>query len=347
MKKVWKYFAVGLFSLLSVNAWAAHSPLEEEYTRLPLHLVRGEGTLLYSDSPEYPTRYGVLAEGTAKKGKARVYYYHVNEMKKPARLVVYAKSDAPRKISVTRTLRGDPSRAYVPTGRTLSFREAVAEKDPVRDISLSGGERVVIFEDNPRGVKPNDLVSGIVEIETETPVTIGTAILPMSIDILSETELQKAKYIPVDEHELRGTYDRDLYWETDPWDFEKGNAEIWIGEEESFCIGYDEIDKVARQNYGNYGITYHIRVKTKGKGTYRLFINPQGGAYMGTFRIGQNEKLMRTFRTDGGRAPRIFGHETTEDWMPLGIWTTGRDLLIRFIPAGATYLPLRFLLVKE
>ena len=343
MKKVWKYFAVGLLPLISVNAWAA-SPLDEEYTRLPMHLVRGEGTLLYSDSPEYPTRYGVLAEGTAKKGKARVYYYHVNETKKPARLVVYAKSDAPRKIFVTRTLRGDPSRAYVPTGRTLSFREAVAEKDPVRDISLSGGERVVIFEDNPRGVKPNDLVSGIVEIEAETPVTVGTAFLPVSENT---DELQRAKYVETDSHELRGTFESELYWETEPWDFKRGAAEIYIGAEDSFRIGYDEIDKAPRQDFGNYGIAYHIRVRTKGKGAYKLFINPQGGVYMGTFRIGQNEKILRVFRTDAGASPKMFGHGTTEDWAEAGTWQAGRDLFIRFIPAGATYLPIRFLLVKE
>ncbi len=68
---------------------------------------------------------------------------------------------------------------------------------------------------------------------------------------------------------------------------------------------------------------------------------------MGTFRIGQHEKFLRVFRTDSGSAPRLFGHNTLNDWMLMGTWTIGRDLIIRFIPAGATYLPLRFLLVEE
>ncbi len=342
MKKFLKR-AVAVLAFAAVFAIAAASPSEEEFTRLPMRLVRAEGTLLYSDSPEYAEEYGVLAEGTAAKGKTRIYYYHVNDTKTSARLLVYAKSDAPHEITVTRALRGDPSRHYVPTGRTLSFREAVMGGEP-KKISLSGGKRVVIYEDGAHGVRPQDLVSGIVEIEAETPVTVGTAFLPVS---QNADELQKAPYVKADSHELRGTYESELYWETEPWDFKRGAAEIYIGEEDSFRIGYDEIDKVARQDFGNYGITYHIRVRTKGKGAYKLFINPQGGVYMGTFRIGQNEKFLRTFRTDAGPAPKLFGHGTTEDWMEAGTWQTGRDLFIRFIPAGATYLPIRFLLVKE
>ena len=342
-RKFLKYAVAAVLFSVSACAIVAASPLEEEYSRIPLRLVRAEGTLLYSDSPEYAAEYGILAEGTAAKGKTRIYYYHVNDTKTPARLLVYAKSDAPREITVTRALRGDPSRQYVPTGRTLSFREAVMGGEP-KKVALSGGERVVIYEDGPHGIRPKDLVSGIVEIEAETPVTVGTAFLPVSEHA---DELQRAKYVETDSHELRGTFESELYWETEPWDFKRGAAEIYIGAEDSFRIGYDEIDKVARQNFGNYGIAYHIRVRTKGKGAYKLFINPQGGVYMGTFRIGQNEKILRVFRTDAGASPKMFGHGTTEDWAEAGTWQAGRDLFIRFIPAGATYLPIRFLLVKE
>ena len=70
-----------------------------------------------------------------------------------------------------------------------------------------------------------------------------------------------------------------------------------------------------------------------------------GGVYMGTFEIGQNEKLLRTYRTDGTLGKAWFGDGTMESCLPAGTWHAGKDLYIRFIPAGAAYLPLRFLLV--
>ena len=60
---------------------------------------------------------------------------------------------------------------------------------------------------------------------------------------------------------------------------------------------------VNRENTGDYGIRYHITVKTKGSGNYKLYINPMGGVYMGTFEIGQNEKAPPhlSHRRDSGK----------------------------------------------
>ena len=102
---------------------AGASPLDISYEEIPLEKIKAEDTLILSDSPEYARNYGILAEGTVLKGKGRIYYYHVNETGKPARLAVYGVSDKGEEIKVVRTLRGEPSRSYVPTGKTLSFRE--------------------------------------------------------------------------------------------------------------------------------------------------------------------------------------------------------------------------------
>lgn len=162
----------------------------------------------------------------------------------------------------------------------------------------------------------------------------------MDDDKSLQEALDTAAPLAPDSHEMRGTFAADIYLSSEPWDFSKGNAEITIGESHPFQQGKDEVSDVNRENTGDYGIRYHITLKTKGSGKYKLYINPMGGVYMGTFEIGQNKKLLRTYRTDGtlGKA---------ESCLPAGTWHAGKDLYIRFIPAGAAYMPLRFLLVAE
>ena len=324
---------------ISVSASAfADSLAYEDYTQLPLSLTKKEGTLIFSDCPEYADTPGILYEGTVAKGEGRLYYYHVNETGAPARLVVYAKTDKKQPLTMKRAIRGDASSSYIPTGSTLSFREAMDAKQEEKTFQLAPGERTILFEDDPEGISEEDLVSGIVEIKTKNPVKLGAAILPMDDDKSLQEALDTAAPLAPDSHEMRGTFAADIYLSSEPWDFSKGNAEITIGESHPFQQGKDEVSDVTRENTGDYGIRYHITLKTKGSGKYKLYINPMGGVYMGTFEIGQNKKLLRTYRTDGtlGKA---------ESCLPAGTWHAGKDLYIRFIPAGAAYMPLRFLLV--
>ena len=183
---------------------AGASPLDISYEEIPLEKIKAEDTLILSDSPEYARNYGILAEGTVLKGKGRIYYYHVNETGKPARLAVYGVSDKGEEIKVVRTLRGEPSRSYVPTGKTLSFREVTAKQQPPRNVMLEKGKRTILFEDNAKGIRQDDLVSGIVEVETSSPVRFGAAILPYEGSV--EKHLEKARYLPPDSHEMRGTF---------------------------------------------------------------------------------------------------------------------------------------------
>lgn len=125
---------------------AGASPLDISYEEIPLEKIKAEDTLILSDSPEYARNYGILAEGTVLKGKGRIYYYHVNETGKPARLAVYGVSDKGEEIKVVRTLRGEPSRSYVPTGKTLSFREVTAKQQPPRNVMLEKGKRTILLK---------------------------------------------------------------------------------------------------------------------------------------------------------------------------------------------------------
>ena len=99
---------------ISVSASAfADSLAYEDYTQLPLSLTKKEGTLIFSDCPEYADTQGILYEGTVAKGEGRLYYYHVNETGAPARLVVYAKADKKQSLTMKRAIRGDASSSYI------------------------------------------------------------------------------------------------------------------------------------------------------------------------------------------------------------------------------------------
>ena len=234
------------------------SPVDLDYNLIPMLVKKEDGKLIFSDCPEYADNYGILYEGTVEKGKGRVYYYHVNETGKPARVLVYAKSDKKQDITVTRTVKGDPSADYMPTGATLSFREAVNEAgDPVL-VKLLPKERTVLFEDDKKGIRSGDLVSGIVEIETKKPVSLGVAIVPDGTKEDVKKALDLSVPLPPDSHEMRGTFPMDVYMENKPWDFSKGNAAISIGNSLPFQMGRDELSKVDRENTGDYGITYHM-----------------------------------------------------------------------------------------
>lgn len=323
------------------------SPVDETYTTLSLKQTKAEGTLIFSDCPEYADQAGILYEGTAAPGKGRVYYYHVNETGGPARVLVYAKSDKKQPITVNRRIKGDASSSYIPTGATLSFREAVGEEEKPETFTLLPGKKIILFDDDLHGIAEEDLVSGMVEIETKKLVTLGTAILPDGDMKDLEKALETALPLPPDTHEMRGTFARDIYLENETWDFVKGPADISIGNSYPFQKGQDEMSHVERENTGDYGITYHVTFHNSGSGKYNLYINAQGGVYMSTFQIGTNPRLLRVYRTDDRLGRRWFGNGTERDYISCGTWDMGKDLYIRFIPAGATYLPIRFLMVPE
>ena len=326
---------------------SAASPLDETYTTIPMEKTKVEGSLIFSDCPEYANHWGILYEGTVKPGRGRTYYYHVNETGAPARLLVYALSDQNQPLTVTRMVKGDASRDYISTGATLSFREAVEKREEPLKVMLPKKEKVILYEDNPAGIREEELVSGMVEVETGKDVTLGVAILPDGGEKDMKKALQLALPLPPDTHEMRGTFAEDLYLENKIWDFNKGPAALSIGESYSFQKGMDEMSHVERENTGDYGVTYHMTFHNQGKGRYQLYINAQGGVYMGTFQIGQNPSLLRTYRTDGKLGRKWFGNGTDQDYMSCGLWDMGKDLYIRFIPAGAAYLPIRFLMVPE
>lgn len=352
MKHLKSRLLLAMAAALALSGFSeAHAvePLTDTFNPVTMSTVKTEGTMILSDSPEYADAYGITARGTIN-GKGRIYYYHVNETGAPARVVVYAESPKKTAVSLLKDVKGDASSDYMPTGETLSFREAVAENKE-NTIAVPKKKKVIISEFSTKGINEDDLVSGIVDVDTKKPVTFGVAVLPYDTSRNEYNDLLDAKELPADSHEMRGTYAMDMTMENKtPWNRDEGNGEIVIGRRDDgfYLQGLDEIDNVKRENTGNYGVTVHLVVHTAGSGKYNLYMNPMGGLYEGTFFVREgDEKVPALYRINGSvRAGAVyFGNGSIEDVREMGTWHAGKDLHIDFVVAGATYLPFRFLLV--
>lgn len=345
MKSYIKAAMVALCTLWGLGTNAA-SLIEAEYPEMPIHETKRDGTLLLSDCPEYANIYGILAEGTLAPGKGRIYYYHVNDTEKPARLVVYAQSDKEKTVEITRTLRGVPSQNYIPTGKSLSVKEIRDKRQPHQKITVVPRKRTVLFEENKEGIREGDLVSGLVEVEIKSPLTVGVAFLPGDKEI--EETLSYALKLPPDSHEMRGTFSSELYLENNNWRMKDGATMINLGSPESispfFLKGRDEMNFIQRENTGNYGITCYLTIHSEGKGRYDLYLNPMGGTYEGALEVRQGSLFWDVFTTKG-KGNRWFGEGTIGDIVKIGTFEGGQDLHIKFMPPGASSFPIRFLFV--
>ena len=344
-----KKWAEGIISLFltcyaATVSVAAVVPADIKSSPLEMEETKQAGTLVFSDCPEYVQTPGILAEGTIQ-GKGRIYYYHVNEAAEGARLVVFAESRDGAQIHIGRVLRGDPSQDYFTSGRTLSEREAKTAETKGKDIMLIGGEKKVIADYAPDGIEKEDLATGIVEVEADTPVQFGTALLPPGNDMRAEL-LHAVKLAP-DSHEMRGTFPMERYfrnkkiWNTDTG----GPVSFFIGDNKNihFAKGPDELDGVTRENTGDYGITWFITLRTEGNKNFSLYMMPMGGIFLSSFSVSQ-DGVAFPYRTDRNRQ---FGKSGENDFVYAGTWRSGSDIVIRMLVPGASFLPLQFLLLPE
>lgn len=339
---------IGTAALFSGTEVSAEAVLDRPYQNMEMHDMKTEGTLVFSDSPEYVQQTGILAEGTVQ-GEGRIYYYHVNDTGMKTRLVVYAQSNETADAHVTRFIQAVPSTDYITSGETLSFSEMVAGNQAPLDVQLAPGKRTVVASETSSGMLPGYLYSGIVEVETKTPVKFGVAMLPLTGDL--QSALDAAQAVPADSHALRGTFPKTVYRENkNVWNTDAGvPQELIVGGNGAlpFYRGIDELDGTERENTGDYGTTLQIRIRTEGSKPYRIYFNPLGGVYMGSFKITQGF-LPRYYRTDDMKYHgRQLGEGTMDDYIDAGKWNAGKPVTIEFLAAGATYLPVRFLLVPE
>ena len=176
------------------------SVVDLEYQSIPMRTTLSEGDMLISDSPEYPSSYGILARGTMQ-GKGRIYYYNVNDTGGIAQIVTYVNSNKDTILKVKRNITGDTSLDYIHTGRTLSKVEARDKKEEVEQtISLKADTLTILTTGESQFIPEAHLASGIIDVETLNPVTFGVAILPVKDKSIKEqiNQIENAKILEAD-----------------------------------------------------------------------------------------------------------------------------------------------------
>ena len=338
-----------------------------QFSPLPPSLVSQTDTLLLSDSPEYVGPVGgTLSAGTIN-GNGRIYFYHVNEMDQPHKIAIVLENQSayPNTVQVMRQLKSVATPDYFAAGRDLSRKDLENPLDespnarPLYSLSIPPQGRQLIFSDlENTPVYQDALFTGIVDIKTEAPIFARVMMLPMGMDAVDASHW--AKNLPIDEIQLRGTYTgskRNMEVAT-PFDTTLGGAFVEIGNdrEDMFINGVDEMqNKAFVRDRGNYGVSYTLKIPTKGNEPFRLYFNPLGGPYSGSFTVkalhqqgarrGQTDT--RTYHIGGADGISALGDGTILDSRIMGNYNAGDLLTLNFMPAGASNLPIRFLLIPE
>ena len=338
-----------------------------QFSPLPPTLVSQTDTLLLSDSPEYVGPVGgTLSAGTIN-GNGRIYFYHVNEMDQPHKIAIVLENQTayPNTVHVMRQLKSVSTPDYFAAGRDLSRKDLEQPLNespnarPLYSLSIPPQGRKLIFSDlEQTPVYQDALFTGIVDIKTEAPVFARVMMLPMGMDAVDASYW--AKNLPIDEIQLRGTYtgSKRNMEVTTPFDTALGGAFVEIGNdrEDMFINGVDEMqNKAFVRDRGNYGVSYTLKIPTKGNEPFRLYFNPLGGPYSGSFTVkalhqqgarrGQTDT--RTYHIGGADGISALGDGTILDSRIMGNYNAGDLLTLNFMPAGASNLPIRFLLIPE
>ena len=338
-----------------------------QFSPLPPSLVSQTDTLLLSDSPEYVGPVGgTLSAGTIN-GNGRIYFYHVNEMDLPHKIAIVLENQTayPTSVHVMRQLKSVATPDYFAAGRDLSRKDLEQplnespDARPLYSLSIPPQGRQLIFSDlENTPVYQDALFTGIVDIKTEAPIFARVMMLPMGMDAVDASHW--AKNLPIDEIQLRGTYtgSKRNMEVTTPFDTTLGGAFVEIGNdrEDMFINGVDEMqNKAFVRDRGNYGVSYTLKIPTKGNEPFRLYFNPLGGPYSGSFTVkalhqqgarrGQTDT--RTYHIGGADGISALGDGTILDSRIMGNYNAGDLLTLNFMPAGASNLPIRFLLIPE
>ncbi|ADV66700.1 stalk domain-containing protein [Deinococcus maricopensis] len=290
--------------------------------------------LLFSDSPEAPTQSGVLYQDSIT-GRARTLAYHINGLRRPARLYVLARNTESRPVELRSERLGEtaPTRIEGLLGQ-VTLLEYFANSGTTQ-IVLQPGETAAAYASptlNPgSGVNVmQDLnVSGRVEL---TFVMLEDGLAP------TQQVVQQLPYLAPDGRHQRGTFPDAV--RTLRVNLTQFPARLVIGDGniDPATLGTDVLTGTPQRLVGNYGVLYDLEV-TGAAGT-AVALSPRGGLYRGAMQI-----------TDGPlqqviKLPRA-GIISNPD-QPALLWRTQSDRMdIDFVPASGSNLPISLVFYRS
>ena len=290
MNLVKKFFAAVLAAATSLGFLPNTSAAEKIFPSSVMHKLEvysqdSGGTLIFSDSPEYVNRNGILYTDTVS-GEARILFYHLNDTGVRKRFAIIFENPANQKVvvEITRGGMSAPNKNYFSVGKIT--QTMYMENDFQDRIELDRYERKIY---QPHGknflLKPGQLIHGVCDFTADKPVKVYLMMYPEHAEPLSFVD--RAEILPKDKYRLRGTFkqmNRTLTLKH-PYDWERdGLGYVLIGDNISdlYKHGIDATDGSEVVNYGNYGINYTINFRMKFP--TRFCLSPLGGHYAGAIR---------------------------------------------------------------
>lgn len=254
-----------------------------KYTKYPLISPEerrdSSRTLLFSDSPETFRELGILYRDDVE-GKARLFLTHVNGTKEPAQVLWLAtnEGDTPAAVSTTRSGIAAASKDYALQGRE-ALAMYYAEEGPSEEWTVAPGETVVLHRSAALG--PMDGTHAIFDVETDGELRFDVVAVVPNAAAAAAAALPFAKR---DIHD-RGTFPiSDISLAADAAEWNGKPARIRIGAvgslNDHWVIGTDAVTGTPSQNFGNYGVFYHVTVENPGKAVFVLV--PMRGVYRGS-----------------------------------------------------------------
>ena len=267
-----------------------------EIKDFPMMQEDGGGTLLFSDSPEYVKEPGILYSDIVKDD-ARIFYYHLNDTKKPYKVAVVLEGESERSavVSLTRRAIAEPSTDYCKVGKSLQ-QAYFADAGGAEKIVVAPHERRLLLEAADKiKLMPGELVSGMADFSADAPVRVSVLFYPPDRNPLQY--ISEVEQLPADEHHLRGTFigmNRILRLKS-PYHPKKdgiGCVVLADGEIDPYREGVDATDGSIVTNVGNYGVVYRLEMPVKGK--TRFMMSPLGGRLCGccSCRVGQGRRAV-------------------------------------------------------
>ncbi len=226
---------------------------------------------------------GVLYRDVAQ-GSVRIFFHHVNAMGGDKKLAVLLRNESqlrPVRCEIKRQGVSQPDYNYMNAGKKAELAYFADGQEREERLLGFGDSRELL---SGRGVivAPDELLTGMIDLELERPAQISVLLCEPRTDI--ELFNDAAAILPMDEHPLRGTFAKSdwRYLVKKPLQREEQPYRLKLaGAEEGYARGVDAVSGLPAENYGNYGVVYQVDFTIGGDRPVSFLLNPIGGAFAG------------------------------------------------------------------
>lgn len=293
--------------------------------------------LLFSDSPEMVYKSGILYRDKVQ-GRVRLFFHHVNATNKLKKLAIVLKHESIRGLEYKIIKQGvcNPCYNWLKGGKDAEEQYFDLKQQPQKTVKLGFGRSAELLSGKGVMLEPNQLVTGIMDLEVaqEAEITV------LMCEPLTDINLfnQRSSVEPMDEHPLRGTF-RQADWHytvTDELKLKKDEVKMMcLANSGYFAKGIDKSTGLPAENYGNYGVVYKVDFEIKDKQKLNFYFAPMGGEFAG---YGLWTNKGKTTLVALPQDKTSLG-ERGEDWLELGRLSKGKYSFI-WSPAGSSNLPI-------